>query len=469
MIVSISLAHIIKVHPFTPKTNEKVLAGLIELLEYPGEIQIAAAFAIAKVVADDPVLQCIACEKGYDAISKLGTLLSQASKASLAISRSSSHARGGSSSSPSSAVTDNPAYRLQEATLTALAALTFSRDQMRRQFIDFSSPPLLPLVVPLLTNGSLGTQVAACRLVRALSRSISILRTSLVDAGVSEKLIAIIKNTEENVDVKVEATATICNLVLSFAPMRQFLMENGGISKLVELCASPHGPTRLNALWAIKNVIYASETAFKEHVMKELGYGSLTAIAEGQVTKYTSSAAAAAAAAMEVEAAEEDDSEEDDTTALQEQALNIIRNLASSREVDIEATFAGFGGATSFFELLESVIWQRKSDLVTEQAAYILVNIATGSVEHRRALLDRPNLLDALCYFTTHPRSDVRVAAVWAAMNLTQHASPTPDAVGLEAVKRLRMFGFAEKLDALRSDPERDVSDRAKALMSRFE
>ncbi|PWN22795.1 ARM repeat-containing protein [Microstroma glucosiphilum] len=462
------LAHIIKVHPFTPKTNEKVLGGLIELLEYPGEIQIAAAFAIAKVVADDPVLQCIACEKGYDAISKLGTLLNQASKTSLAISRSSSQARCGSSpSSSSSTVTDNPAYRLQEAALTALAALTFSRDHMRRQFIDFSSPPLLPLVVPLLTTGSLGTRVAACRLVRALSRSISILRTSLVDAGVSEKLIAIIKNTEENVDVKVEATATICNLVLSFAPMRQFLMENGGISKLVELCASPHGPTRLNALWAIKNVIYASETAFKEHVMKELGYSSLTAIAEGQVTK--SSPAAAAAAALEAEAADEDDSEEDDTTALQEQALNIIRNLASSREVDIEATFAGFGGATSFFELLESVIWQRKSDLVTEQAAYILVNIATGSVEHRRALLDRPNLLDALCYFATHPRSDVRVAAVWAAMNLTQHASPTPDAVGLEAVKRLRMFGFAEKLDALRSDPERDVSDRAKALMSRFE
>lgn len=80
------------------------------------------------------------------------------------------------------------------------------------------------------------------------------------------------------------------------------------------------------------------------------------------------------------------------------------------------------------------------------QAAYILVNIATGSDAHRRAILNRPNLVDALLYFTVsafetrcdgalcssgtewitpdarsqnHPRADVRQAGVWGALNLT--------------------------------------------------
>lgn len=125
---------------------------------------------------------------------------------------------------------------------------------------DSSSPALLPFVVPSLAAGALGIRIAACRLVRALSRSVSILRTSLVDAGVADQLLAILQDKNEHEAVKTEATATLCNLVLKFAPMKQLLIDAGGIKTLVELAHSGQGLIRLNALWALKNVLYSSET-----------------------------------------------------------------------------------------------------------------------------------------------------------------------------------------------------------------
>lgn len=543
------MANLVKAHPFTPKTNECVLGVLVELLDYPGDVQIAAAFVIAKVVADDPDLQIRACGDGYGCLQKFTFLLDKATKALSTSGAFASRSRDNTSLTSTATVkriaAEETAHRLREAVLTALAALTFTRDEIRRQLIDGHSSSLLPMVVPCLTSSALGTRIAACRLVRALSRSISILRTSLIDAGVAEKLLHLIKDDNEDAEVRMQATATICNLVLSFSPMRKYLLENGGIIKLIDLCSSQHGPTRLNALWAIKNVLYASETDFKATVMRYLGYDTLAQLAMGDASGTSTAVPTLVSFASVRQSSRQripDCSVNTDVNleAVQEQALNIVRNLASSRQEDIEQTLQGFGGPVSFFDLIEAVIWRRSSELVTEQAAYIIVNVATGSRKHRQALLQRANLLDALSYFLTHPRPEVRVAGVWAGLNLTQHnrstAEPTYSTVtavfpsfgpetsgqqaiashenhedqsarrqngspndtqaaglgGMEdvsgdvdveqaededlhvdlgqmAVARLRNFDYDTRLQELRYDPERDVADRARALLRRFE
>lgn len=94
-----------KVHPFTPKTNECVLSVLIELLDHPGEIQVQATFAIgkskqtpatileptltltltraavpARLVSDDAELQVLACDT-YDCMKKLAGLLEKSNAA----------------------------------------------------------------------------------------------------------------------------------------------------------------------------------------------------------------------------------------------------------------------------------------------------------------------------------------------------------------------------------------------------
>lgn len=351
------LAHIIKVHPFTPRTNECVLSVLAELMDFPGDVQVAAIFALARLLADDTELQMLACEQ-YDCIDKLAKLLGKSKQSAVRLA--------------GDTTIDEHSLRLREASLTALASLCLQRDEIRRKLVDHTSPTLLPLVVASLSATQVGIRIAACRLVRALSRSISILRTSLVDAGVAAKLLAILHNEEEEEQVKVEATASVCNLVLNFSPMKQALVEGGGIDRLVVLAKASFGPSKLNALWALKNVLYSSDATIKSQVMSSLKWDYVFQMAR---------------------------TARDGEEEFQEQALNIIRNLCSCQEGDVEMTLQGFGGGGRLLDMVEEVIWQQKNDNVLEQAAFIIVNIGTGSEEHRRLIINRPNLLDALTFF----------------------------------------------------------------------
>ncbi len=55
----------------------------------------------------------------------------------------------------------------------------------------------------------------------------------------------------------------------------QTIMELGGIEKLVELVHSPDNTLRLNAIWALKNLVYQAESEIKEAVMKVLTYQTM--------------------------------------------------------------------------------------------------------------------------------------------------------------------------------------------------
>jgi hypothetical protein len=60
--------------------------------------------------------------------------------------------------------------------------------------------------------------IAACKVTRSLSRSVSVLRTSLIDHGVAQPIFELL--THPNVKVQIAATEVITNLVLDVSPMR---------------------------------------------------------------------------------------------------------------------------------------------------------------------------------------------------------------------------------------------------------
>jgi hypothetical protein len=60
--------------------------------------------------------------------------------------------------------------------------------------------------------------VEACKLATALSRSISILRTSLIDGGIARPMFGLMKSGDA--EVRAAATDCVTNLVLRFSPMR---------------------------------------------------------------------------------------------------------------------------------------------------------------------------------------------------------------------------------------------------------
>jgi len=90
-------------------------------------------------------------------------------------------------------------------------------------------------------------------------------------------------------------------------------LEQGAIEKLVELAHSPDNTLRLNAVWALKNLVYHCESEIKDAVMKALTYTKMEALIS------------------------------DPEVDIQEQALNLLRNLACSRIYDIEEAFKGLG------------------------------------------------------------------------------------------------------------------------------
>jgi hypothetical protein len=109
-------------------------------------------------------------------------------------------------------------------------------------YLSETSPPFLPHLLKALSHPSYGVRAASCQLTRALSRTISVLRTSLTDSGVGAEVVEALKRevelhsrresglslTDADEDdlgeraytVEVAATATLCNLITDFSPLR---------------------------------------------------------------------------------------------------------------------------------------------------------------------------------------------------------------------------------------------------------
>jgi hypothetical protein len=107
----------------------------------------------------------------------------------------------------------------------AIAAISIQEEDLRRAVVEAG---LLPAIVGSLRDPSVGVRAAACQCVRALSRSVNILRTSLVDVGAALPLFELLREDEEEL-VKVTATAAVSNLLLEFSPMKtvRFLFFSG--------------------------------------------------------------------------------------------------------------------------------------------------------------------------------------------------------------------------------------------------
>lgn len=128
----------------------------------------------------------------------------------------------------------NHTMRFREGILKALASLAPFKDDYRKAICDNGVVPYIidslkpcppestgaspsPPEISIKENPT-PTLLAACGAVRTLTRSVSILRTSLIDAGVAAPLFTLVKHRD--IEVKIAATSVICNLALDFSPMK---------------------------------------------------------------------------------------------------------------------------------------------------------------------------------------------------------------------------------------------------------
>lgn len=122
------------------------------------------------------------------------------------------------------------AMKCRAGALEALAAIAEKEDVNRKAVIDSGIisnliDSLVPVsafdssILPSKNGNTVPVLLAACHAATALSRSVSLLRTALIDAGITKPVYNLLMFPD--LEVQVAATNVTCNLVLEFSPMRQ--------------------------------------------------------------------------------------------------------------------------------------------------------------------------------------------------------------------------------------------------------
>ncbi|KAL1967310.1 hypothetical protein VTN77DRAFT_3356 [Rasamsonia byssochlamydoides] len=257
---------------------------------------------LATLVMDMDELQKAAVEGG--AIKKLSQLLKETYNPLQENAKSMWHAESRQTTSQAEASPElrlgPPGYlpivchimRYREGILKALAALSPSKDEYRKSICDNGVVPYIidslkprPSPPPEDTTTAKNTAadgnptptiLAACGAARSLTRSVSILRTSLIDAGVATPLFGLIKHPD--IEVQIAATAVISNLALDFSPMKEAIISADILPILCDHAHSTNLKLRLESLWALKHIAYNSANDLKTKIIATLGPGWLKQI-----------------------------------------------------------------------------------------------------------------------------------------------------------------------------------------------
>ncbi|KAF2811658.1 ARM repeat-containing protein [Mytilinidion resinicola] len=192
------------------------------------------------------------------------------------------------------------ALRYREGALRSIAALTDREDAYRKVVIENGAvacitEALVPYPSQELEESNakqpgpkdgnpIPVLIAACWAARSMSRSVSILRTSLIDYGVAKPIHGLL--THPNVEVQIAATEVLCNLVLHFSPMRDSLIEAGSLKTICEHAHSANSRMRLNSLWALKHMVLTATNDIKTKCLDELGTGWLIRTIQGEQKDY---------------------------------------------------------------------------------------------------------------------------------------------------------------------------------------
>lgn len=363
--------------------------------------------------------------------------------------------------------------------LLALAGIAMHKDKFRSEIVESGGLKTVISIMTLEVNDTYQpalaaiqkTKVAACHVLRALSRSVALLRTSLASSGIIEGIVDLLTNPplnelarnfngsessyekeerkqqlEDELEVKSAVMAAICNLILDFSPLQKKILERGILDLIVEGAHSEYAPLRLNSVWALCHTLYGVGPDIKQEVLNKLTYGYLLQVCN------------------------------DPEIEIQEQALEFFRNLVCENPDTIEQLIHdNIEGAESLFNLIEEKLDLADKTNNTKMMVatiYIMVHIAAGRESHRDVLAQRDSILRKLVPLMRHQSADIRTACVWLVINLTwmEGTSNLPRRQACRSrAEKLIQLGFKEKLDQGIVDPVLDVRERTKNALFQME
>ncbi|XP_052187285.1 uncharacterized protein LOC127798042 [Diospyros lotus] len=385
------------------ETNTKLMLILLELLDDPGQVGDEAAFVLSNLISEKEDLQRLAFEENV-------------------IDRLCSHLGRG----PFQA-------KRFEGILLALADLCSKLESCRSKLLSLQ---VLNLVTDALTHDSANVRAAACICLKSVSRSVKNLSAGeFMKEAIITRLVQLLHDTSTT--VQVAALRAIGNIVVDFKTHKSVFKQSGGLKDLVQLSKSMESTIRVNAVWALRNLIFLTDNKCKEEIFLELTVSTLTSLIN------------------------------DPEPSVQEQALALARNLVDGCLDCIEYVFMEDG------RILNAVGRQLQTASKAEvlvQGMYVLSNVASGSEFHKKAVMHQllrqmsDGTQSIIIKVLQSNDSRLRAAAVWTVINLIFPSCPGAH----NRVVELQNAGVASRLKNMFSDPCLDVMLRIKTALGQF-
>jgi armadillo repeat-containing protein 8 len=432
--------------------------------------------------------------------------------------------------------------RHREAILKALASLAPFDDEYRKAMCDLGVVPYIidslkpyaanPLLTEttqtgpsFITGNPSATLLAACAAAQALTRSVSVLRTSLIDAGVAPPLFHLLTNPDS--EVQIAATKVVCNLALDFSPMKEAIVSHGIIKTLCQHAHSAHPMLRLDSIWALKHLVYNSSNDLKFNIIQELkpewikhlmatdpeditpgtvvGMGITHGFGEDVVPKredgsvdtvMQESPALQAWNRHTAERRAQNVSDDDyskhtvkDDIMIQAQLLDLVRNLICGDGADevVEHVFKEFN-QKDFFAILAQRLRPRNGSRssngndsrkgtpkptsppteIVNSVLVIIVHIAAALPRYRSLIIGQTEIMKLVLGMFSHTNCEVRRNAIWITINLMYHDDSQDKLECRRRAKELERLGFVDKVVGLKEDVDLDVRERTKTALSLF-
>ncbi|KAJ4490442.1 armadillo-type protein [Lentinula aciculospora] len=318
--------HILRTSPGQSPAAEAILSVLLATIADETIHSAKAAFVLSQLLTDSPVYAQLAFDRG--ALRILLTILRRLTPPSTSIPPlpplhlpTPSLFTGPEWESWIEYDLDQPKadIRLREAILLSLASISLFSNDIRRVLAEdegesqstfqshastaspcsTQSQPSLSLILAGLLSPHACLRCAACHVVRALTRSVAVIRTNIVDSGLGWLVFAAFMGwpqarprtvlgssgpEEEDIRVVSSALRAVCNAVCEFSPLKSIYIEHGLLPRLAEFIhpdnlvsdadsdADPEDSLQLNSLWAVKNLVRKSGPATKRQVINVLGW-----------------------------------------------------------------------------------------------------------------------------------------------------------------------------------------------------
>ncbi|KAH8925411.1 ARM repeat-containing protein [Atractiella rhizophila] len=314
---------------------------------------------------------------------------------------------------------------IREASILALSSMMLTSDTIRSSFVKAG---IMPILISSVRSRKAGLIAAALQAIRILSRSTTILRTTLEDELPIECIMDQIVDGRDDA-VKATALAALCNLVTAYAPMKKHFIERNGLQLLDRGLLSTCCEVRRYAMHAYSNAAAFCPFQIKQHIVATITWDRIEILCQ----------------------------DPDDYVC--SFALNLLRNLASGKENHITFTVQGLG-LKRMLDLIARYIVPAEGERgrCQNEALWVLSNI---SQTYYQPIIEYPGMVAGVLHYFDRGRENTRNAAVWCLHNL----SKIQGRVQMPALVIFEELRVRSTLEKYGEDPDVDIRERIKDIL----